>query len=611
MAKSLNGSQMLIQALHLEGVEVIFGYPGGAVLNIYDEIYKQQHFRHILTRHEQAAIHAADGYARASGNVGVAIITSGPGFTNAVTGIATAYMDSIPLVVISGQVPTSQIGTDAFQEIDAVGISRPCTKHNYLVQDIKDLPRIIKEAFYIAKSGRFGPVLIDIPKDISAKIGEFNYPKEVSLRTYKPTLKPNSRQVKKLIEALRVAKKPLAYIGGGAVLGEAHNEIKQIISKLGIPCVETLMARGCLESSNPFLLGMVGMHGSYAANMAMCECDLLISLGARFDDRVTGKVSEFARNAKIAHIDIDPSSIGKIIDIDFPIVGDIKLACKEILSSLDFGLDSANALASNNKDENLPINSANYDEWRAHLAKYQKANPMFFNDSASVIKPQWIIQELGKQLYGKAVISTDVGQHQMWVAQFYPFSAPRELLTSGGLGTMGFGLPSAMGAHFACPKKHIVNISGDGSILMNIQELMTCVENQIPVINIVLNNNYLGMVRQWQTFFYEDRFSHTDLSLQPNFVALAESFGAVGFRVERKEDFASTLQKALDSKKVCIIDVVIDRFENVLPMVPTNAPLDRMILPQKALDSASIIEVQTKNESKSAKIKTHTLAKKS
>ena len=606
MAKTLNGSQMLIQALRLEGVEVIFGYPGGAVLNIYDEIYKQQYFRHILTRHEQAAIHAADGYARASGNVGVAIITSGPGFTNAVTGIATAYMDSIPLVVISGQVPTSQIGTDAFQEIDAVGISRPCTKHNYLVQDIKDLPRIIKEAFYIAKSGRFGPVLIDIPKDISAKFGDFAYPKEVSLRSYKPTLKPNSRQVKKLLDALREAKKPLAYIGGGAVLGGAHSEIKQIISMLGIPAVETLMARGCLESSNPFLLGMVGMHGSYAANMAMCECDLLISLGARFDDRVTGKVSEFACNAKIAHIDIDPSSIGKIIDIDFPIVGDIKLACKEILALLD------SKDLGEKEDKEKPLNASNYDEWRAHLAKYAKQNPLFFNDCDTTIKPQWIIKELGKHFYSKAIISTDVGQHQMWVAQFYPFSAPRELLTSGGLGTMGFGLPSAMGAYFANPKKHIFNISGDGSILMNIQELMTCVENQIPVINIVLNNNYLGMVRQWQTFFYEDRFSHTDLSLQPNFVALAESFGAVGFRIEHKEDFIPTLQKAIDSKKVCIIDVVIDRFENVLPMVPTNAPLDRMILPQKALDSTSIIEVKPNSieTPNNKKPKIRTLAKK-
>lgn len=605
MAKSLNGSQMLIEALRLEGVEVIFGYPGGAVLNIYDEIYKQEHFRHILSRHEQAAIHAADGYARASGKVGVAIITSGPGFTNAVTGIATAYMDSIPLVVISGQVPTSQIGTDAFQEIDAVGISRPCTKHNYLVQDIKDLPRIIKEAFYIAKSGRFGPVLIDIPKDISAKFGEFVYPKEVALRTYKPTLKPNSRQVKKLIEALSYAKRPLAYIGGGAVLGQAHEEIRQIVSRLGIPCVETLMARGCLESSNPFLLGMVGMHGSYAANMAMCECDLLISLGARFDDRVTGKVSEFARSAKIAHIDIDPSSIGKIIDIDFPIVGDIKLACQEILALLD----STDLPQKSTEDKNA-LSATNYNEWRKHLGKYMSANPMFFNDSATTIKPQWIIQELGKNFYGKAIVSTDVGQHQMWVAQFYPFSTPRELLTSGGLGTMGFGLPAAMGAYFAQPKKHIFNISGDGSILMNIQELMTCVENQIPVINIVLNNNYLGMVRQWQTFFYEDRFSHTDLSLQPNFVALAESFGAVGFRVESKEDFAPTLKKAIESKKVCIIDVVIDRFENVLPMVPTNAPLDRMILPQKALDSTSVIEVQVKKEAKATKITPRALAKK-
>ncbi len=560
MNKRLNGSEMLIEALHLEGVEVVFGYPGGAVLNIYDEIYKQKYFKHIHTRHEQAAIHAADGYARASGKVGVAIVTSGPGFTNAITGIATAYTDSIPLVVISGQVAINQIGTDAFQEIDAVGISRPCTKHNYLVKNIKDLPRIIKEAFHIANTGRKGPILIDIPKDISAKVDTFSYPKKVDMQTYKPTTKGNQRQVKKLIEALKDSKKPLVYIGGGAILGNASSEIRAFIAKTKIPCVETLMAKGTLEYDNSQNLGMVGMHGSYVSNMAMCECDLLISIGARFDDRVTGKVSEFAKNAKIAHIDIDPSSIGKIIDVDFPIVGDTKEVCKELLTYTN------------------EIKSSNYENWRNHLKEYAKKQPLSFKDSDKVIKPQWIIKELSKELKDNAIITTDVGQHQMWAAQFYNFSYPREFITSGGLGTMGFGFPAAMGAYYANPKKIPINITGDGSILMNIQELITCVQYKIPAINLILNNNYLGMVRQWQTFFYEDRFSSVDLSLQPDFVKLAESFGGIGFRIEKKQDFIPALRKAIKSKKVCLIDVVIDRFEDVLPMVPGGEALNKMIL---------------------------------
>lgn len=558
--KKLNGSQMLIEALHLEGVEVIFGYPGGAVLNIYDEIYKQNYFKHILTRHEQAALHAADGYARASGRVGVAIITSGPGFTNAVTGIATAYMDSIPLVIISGQVPTYQIGTDAFQEIDAVGISRPCTKHNYLVKDIKDLPRIIKEAFYIASSGRPGPVLIDIPKDISALVDDFVYPEAVELRTYKPKLKGNARQINKLLEALKSAKKPLLYIGGGAILGNASESVKNLVNAIRIPSVSTLMALGVLEQDNENFLGLVGMHGSYTSNMAMCECDLLISLGARFDDRVTGKISEFAKYAKIAHIDIDPSSISKIIPVDYPIVGDLNEVLRELL-------DSAKS-----------IDSSNFEEWRIHLNEYKKQYPTTYKDVESPLKPQWVIQRIGQILGDRAYISTDVGQHQMWAAQFYPFSFARQFITSGGLGTMGFGFPAAMGAFCADKNKISINISGDGSILMNIQELMTCVAENIPVINIILNNNYLGMVRQWQTFFYNDRFAHTDLILQPDFVKLAESFGGIGFSVDSKKGFEDALNKAIESKKVCLLEVRIDRMESVLPMVPTNAPLDKMIL---------------------------------
>lgn len=560
--KRLNGSEMLIEALRLEGIKVIFGYPGGAVLNVYDEIYKQNHFKHILTRHEQGAIHAADGYARASGEVGVAIITSGPGFTNAVTGIATAYTDSIPLVIISGQVPISQIGTDAFQEIDAVGISRPCTKHNFLVKNIGELPRILKEAFYIARSGRPGPVLVDLPKDISATYGEFQYPDEVSLRTYKPTTKGNSRQIKKVIEGLKSAKKPLFYIGGGAVISGAATVVKQLIEKTQVPFLETLMARGIIPDSHPLFLGMVGMHGSYAANMAMCECDFLICVGARFDDRVTGKVSEFAKHAKIVHIDIDPSSIGKIIDVNFPVVGDVKSVCEDMLEML---------IAEDYQDSCTK-------EWVQHLDKYKKLHPLKYSDSDEVLKPQWVIEKIGKILGDRALIVTDVGQHQMWAAQFYPFSFSRQFITSGGLGTMGFGLPASMGAKLAAQEKVVVNITGDGSILMNIQELMTCVEEKIPVINVILNNNYLGMVRQWQSFFYESRFSHTDLSLQPDFIKLIEAFGGKGYLVQNKAEFEQAFQEAVNLGVVCMLDVVVDRMEHVLPMVPGGAPLNKMIL---------------------------------
>lgn len=568
----LNGSQMLVEALHLEGVEVIFGYPGGAVLNIYDELYKQTYFSHILTRHEQAAVHAADGYARASGKVGVAIITSGPGFTNAVTGIATAYMDSIPLVVISGQVPVAQIGTDAFQEIDAVGISRPCTKHNFLVKDIADLPRIIKEAFYIARSGRYGPVLIDLPKDISASIAEFSYPSQIHLPSYQPTTTPARSQVQALMQAIASSVRPLAYLGGGVIASDSSALVREFLRQMGIPAVETLMARGALESTNELNLGMVGMHGSYAANMAMCECDLLLSFGARFDDRVTGKVSEFAKHAKIAHIDVDPSSIGKIIDVDYPIIGDMRAVVQMLLDML---VDSH---APESRSIDSGVSPAAFVPWREHLTSYQNLHPLSYEHSAESIKPQWVIEQLGALLGDNAIIATDVGQHQMWAAQFYPFTSPRRFLTSGGLGTMGFGFPAAMGAYFAHKDKYIINITGDGSILMNIQELMTCVACEIPVVNVILNNNYLGMVRQWQSFFYENRFSHTDLSLQPDFVALAASFGGLGFRVECPEDVVPTLQKALASKRVCLVDIVVDRQESVLPMVPGGAPLDKMIL---------------------------------
>lgn len=560
--KELNGSQMIMEALHEEGVEVVFGYPGGAALNIYDETYKQKYFRHILVRHEQAATHAADGYARVSGKVGVALVTSGPGFTNALTGLATAYSDSIPIVLISGQVPTFMIGTDAFQEIDAVGMSRPCVKHNFLVKSIDELPRIIKEAFYIARSGRPGPVHIDIPKDITSKTGVFSYPEEISIPTYKPTLKGNAKQIKKAAEAVSACKRPLLYIGGGAVASNASDLIRKFARKTGIPAVETLMALGVMDANDELNLGMCGMHGSYASNMALSECDLLIALGARFCDRVTGRTSEFAKNAKIIHVDIDPSSISKIINAHFPIVGDLANVLEELIPKVE-------------------AKPERFSEWREILANYGKLNPTFYDDSDEVLKPQWVVEQTAKIAGKDAVISTDVGQHQMWVAQFYPFNRPRQLITSGGLGTMGYGLPAALGAKAANPKNLVVNFTGDGSILMNIQELMTTFESGLPVVNIVLNNRFLGMVRQWQTFFYGERYSSTDLSLEPDFVKIAQGFGGVGYVCATKEEFNAALKDAIKSGKTAIIDVRVDRFEDVLPMVPAGAAIYNMMLKGK------------------------------
>ena len=557
----MTGAKIVIESMIKEGVEVVFGYPGGAIMNVYDEVYKQNSFQHILTRHEQAAVHAADGYARATGKVGVAFLTSGPGFTNGVTGLATAYTDSIPLVVISGQVPTSLIGTDAFQEIDAVGISRPCTKHNFLVKDVKDLAYIIKEAFYLAKSGRPGPVHIDIPKDVTANMTEFIYPNEIELKTYKPTTKGNKKQIKKAVEAIKNAKKPLIYIGGGAVLSDAGELVREFVDVTKIPAVETLMAKGVLPKSHELNLGMVGMHGTYAANMAMSETDLLISFGARFDDRVTGKLDEFAKDAKIIHIDIDPTSISKIVKAHYPIVGDLK-------NVLDTMLPLAKA----------EINPENYEYFRSIVKRYEQLHPLTYHDSDKLLKPQWVIQKTGEILGDKAIISTDVGQHQMWAAQYYPFSFPRQFVTSGGLGTMGFGFPAAIGVKRGVSDKISVNFSGDGSILMNIQEFVTAYEYKLPVINIVLNNNYLGMVRQWQTMFYDDRISETDLSVQPDFVKLVDACGGKGYRVKTKAEFEEALKDAITQKVPVFIDVIIDRREIVLPMVPAGAPLNNMIL---------------------------------
>jgi len=562
----LTGSQIVIEALHRENTEVVFGYPGGAIMNVYDEIYKQDHFEHILVKHEQAAVHAADAYARSSGKVGVAIVTSGPGFTNAVTGLATAYTDSIPMVVISGQVPTSLIGTDAFQEIDAVGISRSCTKHNFLVNDVKDLTRVLKIAFHIARTGRPGPVHIDLPKDVSAELTTFDYEQEFELPTYKPTTKGNVRQIKAALQKISESKRPLLYVGGGAVLSNCFEDIREFAHQANIPVVETLMARGIMKCDDELLFGMLGMHGEYAANMAMSETDMIICLGARFDDRVTGRLDVFAKKAQVVHIDIDPASIAKIVKPNYPIVGDLAIVMKQILEHLkDFSF-------SDNK------------QWIDKLTGYRKEHPLTFEEDSDRLKPQWVIKRTGELLGDKALISTDVGQHQMWTAQFYPFNYPRQWMTSGGLGTMGVGLPYAMGAKRANPDKISVNFTGDGSIMMNIQEIITCTQYNLPHINIILNNNYLGMVRQWQTRFYEDRLAETVLETQADFTMLAQSMGGVGYKVHTKEEFDAALKDAVDSNKVAMIEVIIDRREEVLPMVPNGHALDEMLLLEKKGD---------------------------
>jgi acetolactate synthase-1/2/3 large subunit len=564
----LTGAEIVIRCLQEENVQFVFGYPGGAVLNIYDEIFKQDKFKHVLVRHEQAAVHAADAYARATGKVGVALVTSGPGATNAVTGIATAYMDSIPMVVLSGQVPTPAIGMDAFQEVDMVGITRPCVKHNFLVKDINELASTIKKAFYIAASGRPGPVVVDIPKDVTAHLGEYAYPESVQLRSYNPVLKGHSGQIKKALKLLQEAKRPMIYSGGGVVLGDAADLLTQLTRKLGFPITNTLMGLGGYPASDRQFVGMLGMHGTLEANMAMQECDVLLAVGARFDDRVIGNPAHFFQNPRtIIHIDVDPSSISKRVKVDVPIVGEVKSVLADMLQLLDEG--------------EKPNNAEPLKAWWQKIEEWRGRSCLKYANSSEIIKPQYVVEKLWEVTKGDAFVTSDVGQHQMWAAQYYKFDKPRRWLNSGGLGTMGVGLPYAMGAQFAFPDAQVACITGEGSIQMNIQELSTCKQFHLPIKVILLNNRYLGMVRQWQEFFYENRYSESYMDSLPDFVKLAESYGHVGMRIEKPGDVEGALKEAFSAEnknRLVFMDFLTDPKENVFPMVPNGKGLSEIIL---------------------------------
>jgi acetolactate synthase-1/2/3 large subunit len=555
------GALIFLECLKKEGVEVVFGYPGGAVLDIYNELFEFP-IRHILTRHEQGAVHAADGYARSSGKVGVCLVTSGPGATNTVTGIATAYMDSIPVVIFSGQVPTLLIGNDAFQEADIVGITRPCTKHNYLVKDVKELPRIIAEAFFLARTGRPGPVLVDLPKDVMNAKAKYTYPDNIHLRSYNPTYNGHSGQIQKAVKEILKAKKPVIYAGGGIISSNATEELISFAHKLKIPVTTTLMGLGCFPATDPLSLGMLGMHGTYWANMAVTHCDLLIAIGSRFDDRVTGSIDHFATSAKIIHVDIDPTSISKNVPVDIPIVGDAKNILKRF-----------RALAADTKEDWEKVRK----EWFAQIEEWKKAYPLTY-EQKGIIKPQYVIEKIHELTRGNVIISTEVGQNQMWTAQYFAFDQPRRLLTSGGLGTMGYGFPAAIGAQVAFPDETVIDIAGDGSIQMNIQELATAVQYQLPVKVAILNNQCLGMVRQWQELFYQKRYSATSLKISPDFVKLAEAYGAVGLRAQKPEEVVPVIEKALSIRRPVFMDFWVDPEEGVYPMVPAGAPISKMIL---------------------------------
>ena len=569
----LTGADILVRCLRDEGVKYIFGYPGGAALHIYDALYKQDDIRHILVRHEQGASHAADGYARVTGKPGVVLVTSGPGLTNAVTGIATAHMDSIPMVVISGQVPTKLIGDDAFQEVDAIGITRPCVKHNFLVRDVRDLATTIKQAFYIANTGRPGPVVIDVPKDVTAEKTEYFYPRTVSMRSYNPTVKGHSGQIKKAAKLLLEAKRPIIYTGGGVTTAGGEDQLCELVRLLKYPCTNTLMGLGCFPATDPLFIGMLGMHGTYEANMAMHDCDVMLAVGARFDDRITGDLAKFSPYAKIIHVDIDPASIGKNVTVEIPIVGD----AKQILGDL---VKAVQKLDVKSKEKDIA-------PWWKQINSWQSFDSFNYDRNSDKIKPQYVLEKLYEVTKGEAFVTSDVGQHQMWAAQHYRFDKPRRWVNSGGLGTMGFGLPAAMGVSLAYPDSDVVCVTGEASIIMCIQELSTCKQYDLPIKIINLNNRYMGMVRQWQEFFYDKRYSHSYMDALPDFVALAESFGHTGIKVEKPQDVEGALIEAMSRKKdLVFMDFITDQEENVFPMIAAGAGHNEMHLSPKPDEEA-------------------------
>ena len=564
--KKITGSQAIVKCLQEEGITTIFGFPGGAVLDLYDHLFDAD-IKHILVRHEQGAVHAADAYARVTGEVGVALLTSGPGATNGVTGIATAYMDSIPVVILTGQVPTALIGNDAFQEVDIVGITRPCTKHNYLIKNINDLIPTIREAFHIARTGRPGPVLVDLPKDVVAGMIAYPEKKPIRMHNYQPTYEPHIGQIAKTCKAILNAEKPVLYVGGGVILSDAHAELTELATRLNIPVTMTLMGLGAFPGSHGLSMGMLGMHGTYTANMAVANCDLLIAVGSRFDDRVTGRLDSFARNAHIIHIDIDPTSISKNVKVDIPIVADCKYA-----------LTAINNWFSSEKTLDLTGTPARHQAWIETINQWKAEHPLSYKDDGDIIKPQYVVEKLDELTKGEAIITTEVGQNQMWAAQFYKFNTPRRFVTSGGLGTMGYGLPAAIGAKVAFPDRHVIDIAGDGSIQMNIQELATARQYKCPVKIAILNNGYLGMVRQWQELFYNKRYSSTVMDTVPDFVELARAYGAVGLRAVKKSEVEDVIKEALATDNVVIMDFKVAREEGVYPMVPAGKATTEMLL---------------------------------
>ena len=562
----VTGAEAIVKCLEEQGVEVIFGFPGGVIIDLFDELEKSD-ITNVLVRHEQAAVHAADAYGRVKGEVGVALVTSGPGATNTVTGIASAYCDSIPMVVFTGQVPTGLIGNDAFQEVDIIGITRPCTKHNYLVKDPKDLAETIREAFYVARTGRPGPVLIDLPKDVVIAKAKFPEPKPVKMQTYRPTYEPHPGQIAKACKEILKAKKPVIYAGGGVIASDSNEELTELATKLKIPVAMTLMGLGGFPGTHKLSMGMLGMHGTYYANMAVSQCDLLIAVGARFDDRVTGKIDAFAPHAKIIHVDIDPTSISKNVKVDIPIVAD----CKYALTAMNRWFDTQKDFNGKEQEEKL-------GPWLDEINNWKRDHPLGYVEEGDIIKPQFVVQKLHEMTNGEAIISTEVGQNQMWAAQFYHFNKPRHFLTSGGLGVMGYGFPAAIGAQMAAPDKIVIDVAGDGSIQMNIQELATARQYKCPVKIAILNNGYLGMVRQWQELFYDKRYAGTDLEVSPDFVKLAEAYGAVGLRATKVSEVEPVIKEALATDNTVFMDFVIAREEGVYPMVPAGKATTEMLL---------------------------------